>query len=91
MVALLAEEKYYKALLKGAADEDDPTLTRGLNWHFYPANETLTRANRDFIIFTLRPTSLHIIGKRQEEAGINQLSSNLVPSYLNSKPSHAPS
>lgn len=67
LARLLGEDKYRKALCQGAKREDAPTLSRGLNWHFYPANEELRQADRDFLIWTLRPTSLFILGKRQAE------------------------
>lgn len=49
------------ALLLGAVVEDNKTLERGLNWHFYPANQTIA-ANRWF----LKPTSLQILKKREQ-------------------------
>lgn len=67
LAQLLGEDKYRKALCQGAKREDAPTLSRGLNWHFYPANEELRQADRDFLVWTLRPTSLFILGKRQAE------------------------
>lgn len=67
LVQFLGEDKYRKALCQGAKSEDAPTLSRVLNWHFYPANEELRQADRDFLVWTLRPTSLFILGKRQTE------------------------
>lgn len=56
------DDKERSAILLGAEIEDNKTLERGLNWHFYPANSTIS-ARRCF----LKPTSQHILKKREKK------------------------
>ena len=62
------ETRLKSAVLKGTRYEDNITPSRALNWHFYPANETIVREKRDiFNLITLRPTSDWIVSKRQKK------------------------
>ncbi len=47
----------------GVQKEDNPTLRRGANWHFYPANQTIAKKRW----FGLHPTSLAVLKKREEQ------------------------
>lgn len=74
------KEKFRKAVLSGAHDEDDITPSRALNWHFYPANTTIANEERDILkLITLRPTSEWITAKRQRKL-TSQLEEGLSPS-----------
>lgn len=64
----LNNSRFKKAIIDGSRDEDKATPSRGLNWHFYPANNEIENDNRNILLFLkLRPTSRWIVENRQEK------------------------
>lgn len=69
LVADLSGNLFRNALLQGTKYEDEFTPTRGLNWHFYPANQTIKAAEHVLLKqprIIIKPTSEGILLKRQK-------------------------
>ncbi len=58
-----ADSSEARWLIAGTKKEDDPTLSRGKNWHFYPANKTISKKR----LWLIQPTSLSILRKREDD------------------------
>ena len=63
----LTNKRFSKALVKGTNDEDDFSVPRGANWHFYPANNTILNEKRQVLGINIYPTSDKILHQREGE------------------------
>jgi len=62
----LKKRRFQNQLLWGTKDEDGISPSRILNWHFYPANDTVSKeVELPLLPISIKPTSEKILSRRQ--------------------------